>query len=95
MKLLLQAFLGALFIHIIYFVALFAVGYVKTLTYRPNMALYWENAERLPQEVAFGTATSPVLYLATFFGVMLMCGILLFSYKKVSQLPLQAILRSV
>ena len=84
MKILLQAFLGAIIVHVLYFVTTWAVGYVKTLTHRPNMAMYWDNADRLPQEVAFGTTTSPVFYLATFLGVMLTWGVVLFFYQKMA-----------
>lgn len=78
MRILLQAFLGTAILRALFFLAAFVVSYIKGLTYRPNTAMYWENAERLPQEAAFSLATSLILYLAMFVVVKLMYDFLFF-----------------
>lgn len=77
-----KAFLGATAIHGIYFVTTFAVGYTKTINYKPDWDAALSNVEYLQSEVAFGYAPSPFLYVGTFLGTMLVCGILLTVYDK-------------
>ena len=86
MKTICQALLGAAAVHILYFAAVFSVGYVKALTYRPNFSNAWENTENLQSTAAFGSAASPVLYLGTFLAATVACLLLLFGYKKLASL---------
>lgn len=79
-----KALLGATAIHGIYFVATFAVGYVKTITYKPDWEAAWSNVENLQNEVAFGYALSPILYVGSFLVTILACGIILRRYEKFS-----------
>ncbi|ANU11019.1 hypothetical protein A1A1_07739 [Planococcus antarcticus DSM 14505] len=88
MKYVWQSLLGAVVIHILYFSAGMAVGYVKTITYKPNFSNVWENAENLPSTVEFVYATSPVLYVVTFLATAIVCNLLLVGYKKLATHPL-------
>lgn len=83
MKIVWQALIGAAAVHVIYFTTTFVIGYVKTVIYRPNIAMDWENVDMLQNEVAFGHTASPFFYLCTFLGTALLCGLLLISYKKI------------
>ncbi|MCM3412695.1 hypothetical protein M3676_22305 [Metabacillus litoralis] len=58
------------------------VGYIKTRNYKPDISSAWDKVETLQSEVDFGKANSPFLYLFTFIGVTVICGIIIFSYKK-------------
>lgn len=87
MKIMGQALLGAAIFHILYFLASLAVGYVKTVTYRPNFSSAWENTGNLQSTVSLGTTTSPVFYMGTFLATALVCGLLLIAYKKLTSLP--------
>lgn len=84
MKIIPKSLLGATAIHGIYFVTTFAVGYVKTLNYKPDWEAAWANVENLQSEVAFGYTVSPFLYAGTFLGTALVCGIILSMYDKFS-----------
>ncbi|RRN66711.1 hypothetical protein EI200_25380 [Peribacillus simplex] len=82
MNLVFQAFIGSIAIHIIYLVGMMLVGYIKTRNYKPDIASAWDKVETLQNEVVFGKVNSPFLYLFTFVGVTVICGIVIFSYKK-------------
>lgn len=84
MKTICQALLGAAAVHLLYFAAVFSVGYVKTITYRPNIPYAWENTENLQSTTAFGYAISPVIYLGTFLAATVVCMLLLLGYKKLT-----------
>ncbi|PSL40981.1 hypothetical protein B0H99_103114 [Planomicrobium soli] len=68
--------------HIIFYGATMAVGYAKTMMYRPNIALAWGNVEMLQAKVAFGSTSGFLLNFHTLFGVALLCWIALFVYQK-------------
>ncbi len=84
MRLVLQAFIGSIAIHIVYLIGMMLDSYIKTRNYKPDMTSGWDSVEKLQSEVVFGIANFPILYLFTFVGVALICGIILFSYKKLS-----------
>ncbi|MCH4827581.1 hypothetical protein [Planococcus halocryophilus] len=62
----------------------FAVGYVKTLNYKPDWEAVWTNVENLQSEVAFGYAPSSYLYVGSFLVTVLACGIILKRHEKFS-----------
>jgi hypothetical protein len=82
MKVILQALIGSVVIHIIYFVGMMFVSYLKTRNYKPDLANAWNNVETLQSEVVFGKVGSPLLYLITFIAVTVICGIFMFLYRK-------------
>lgn len=82
MKVVLQAFIGSIAIHIVYLVGMMLVSYIKTRNYKPDIASAWDKVETLQSEVVFDKVNSPFLYLFTFIGVAVICGIIIFSYKK-------------
>jgi menaquinol-cytochrome c reductase cytochrome b subunit len=82
MKVVLQALIGSVVIHIFYFVGMMFVSYIKTRNYKPEIASAWDHVETLQSEVVFGKVGSPFLSLITFIGVTVICGIIIFLYKK-------------
>lgn len=84
MKIITKSLLGATAIHGIYQVTAFAVGYIKTINYKPDFEAAWANVENLPNEVTFGASTSPFLQVGAFLGTALACGIILSMYDKFS-----------
>lgn len=66
MKILFQAVLGSLIIHVFYFLSTMLIGFIKTLNYKPNLAANWEHVAVLQNEVAFGMVFSPVMFVLTF-----------------------------
>ncbi|MDN7240729.1 hypothetical protein QWY14_02960 [Planococcus sp. N028] len=83
MKLFLQAMASAAAIHVVYYVTTLAVGYVKTVTHRPNMAEAWKNVEGLEQEVVISAAVSPLSYVGSFLVLTLVCALVIYVYQKV------------
>lgn len=84
MQIFLKSLAAATALHVIYFFTTVAVGYVKTITYRPNMADAWENVEVLQQEVAFGSTVSPFSTIGTFMVLTLLCALVLYTYQKLA-----------
>ena len=77
MMLFLQAFIGSIVIHVVYFFVMMLVGYIKTRNYKPDFASAWDNVETLQTEVVFSKVNSHFLYLFTFVGVAVLCGIII------------------
>lgn len=77
MRIFSKALIGATAIHGVYFMTTFAVGYVRTVNYKPNWEAAWANVEHLQSEVAYGYAPSPFLYVGSFLTTALACGIIL------------------
>lgn len=82
MKLVFKALLAAAAIQFVYYGAQFAVGYVKTITYRPNMDEAWNNVEQLEQQVAFSYTASLYLPIAMFIVLAVICYFLLLVFQK-------------
>lgn len=82
MKTVLQALIGSIAIHLVYMVGMMVVSYIKTRNYKPDIASAWDKVETLQNEVVFGRVNSPFPYLLTFIGVTVICGIIIFLYKK-------------
>ncbi|MFF2289692.1 hypothetical protein [Peribacillus butanolivorans] len=83
MKVVFQAFIGSIILHVFYFVSTMIVGSIKTSQYKPGIENAWGQAETLQNEVVFGKVISPSVYLLSLVGVSLICGIIIFSYKKI------------
>lgn len=80
MKMIIQAFFCSI---IIYIVGMMLVSYIKTRNYKPDIESTWDKVETLQSEVVFGKVNSPFLYLYTFIGVTVICGIIIFSYNAI------------
>lgn len=64
MKVVLQAVIGSIAIHLIFKVGMMVVGYVKTRNYKPYIADTWDDTVvELQNEVVFAKTTSPVFCL--------------------------------
>ncbi|MBO1001004.1 hypothetical protein IOC57_25175 [Bacillus sp. SD075] len=82
MKVVIQAFMGSIAIHIVYIAGLILVSYIKTRNYKPDIVNAWDKVETLQNEVVFGKVNSPFLYVFTFMGVTLIYGVIILLYKK-------------
>lgn len=85
MKLFIQAAIGSIAIHVIYFVGILLIGYIKTMNYTPGIEGSWESVDMLQNEVAFGMTGSPFFFLFTFIGVTLFCEMVIVLYRKVKR----------
>ncbi|MDP1419646.1 hypothetical protein Q8G35_14790 [Peribacillus simplex] len=82
MKVVLQAIIGSISIHVIYVVVMMLVGYIKTKNYKPDIESAWDTVATLQNEVEFGSVTPPYFYVLSFLGVSVICGIVILSYEK-------------
>lgn len=78
MKVIFQAIIGSIAIHIVYLVGMMLVSFIRTRNYKPDFTSAWDNVETLQSEVVFSKDNSPFLYLFTFVGVAIFCGIIIF-----------------
>ncbi|MFK2826893.1 hypothetical protein QYG89_14655 [Bacillus sp. B190/17] len=84
MKIMIQALAGSFFIHIVYFLSSFIIGYIKTIFYQPDISGTYNTVETLQNEVAFGgVVIHPFLFISSFFGMAIICGVLIIFLKKV------------
>jgi hypothetical protein len=83
MKLFIQAAIGSIAIHAIYFASILIIGYIKTLNYTPDIEGSWNSVDPLQNESAFGMTGSPFFFFFTFIGVTLFCKVLIVFYRKV------------
>lgn len=73
-----QAIVGSIIVHLMYFFSTMIIGYIKTKRYVPDVDSAWESVNKLQKKVEFGRAVSPVFYLGSFVGVTAICGLLIF-----------------
>lgn len=85
MKILFQAVLGSLIIHVIYFLSTILIGFIKTVNYKPDLVANWEHVAVLQNEVAFGMVFSPVMFLFTFVFIAGIVGVILILTKFVKR----------
>ncbi|WP_047984350.1 membrane protein [Ornithinibacillus californiensis] len=86
MKTVIQALVASIAMHLLYFLGTMLAGFVKTLNYQPEIGRSWDNVEMLQSEVAFGyVASTNFYYLYSFLGVTVVCGILIFLFKKLNR----------
>ncbi|MFE5430817.1 hypothetical protein [Peribacillus simplex] len=62
MKVVLQAIIGSISIHVIYVVVVILVGYIKTKNYKPDIENAWDKVETLQNEVEIVSVASPHFY---------------------------------
>ena len=77
MKLLMQALFFSLVLHIIHFVTMMTIGYIKTKRYEPDIDSAWNNAERLTNNVSIGTSVSPYSYMVSILIGTVICALII------------------
>ncbi|KYG29506.1 hypothetical protein [Alkalihalobacillus trypoxylicola] len=82
MKIIFQAVLGSLLIHVAYYVSLFLISSIEPSSNMPEIAEQYTSIAYLETQVAFGVIYSPGSFVWTFLAVTAICAIILFAYKK-------------
>ncbi|AOV08009.1 hypothetical protein BI350_10985 [Sporosarcina ureilytica] len=82
MKLVIQAFIASIVIHLVYMFCTIGIGYIKTRFHKPDITGEWEKVDYLQNEVAFGMVGSPFFLVFTFLGIALICGVVISLYKN-------------
>ncbi|MGY3312884.1 hypothetical protein ACV242_001380 [Peribacillus simplex] len=84
MKLVLQAFIGSIALHVLYIVSLMLVSMIKTKNYKPDIVSAWDKVDTLQKEVEIvGKVIPPYFYVLSFVGVAAICGIIILMYSKI------------
>ena len=83
MKIIIQAFIGSIIIHVTYIVGMLLIGYLKTKFSKPDISTSWDNVVILQNEVVFGRVISPYFALLSFVGVAVIFGIITSINKKI------------
>ncbi|ARP42386.1 hypothetical protein CW755_05510 [Geobacillus thermodenitrificans] len=81
MKTMIQAFAISLVAHVVYIAATISLGYWKTKMYQPDIASAWESVDQLSNEVVFGQAGPPIVYVWSLIGVTMISAVVLYVYK--------------
>ena len=77
MKRLTHAALISAALHLVYFIATFGIGFIRTLMYEPDIIAEADNVVVLQDAVVIGTTGAPFLFVYTFFGITLIAALLL------------------
>ena len=77
MKLVIRAALISAVLHLVYFIATFGIGFIRTLTYEPDIIV-------LQDAVVIGTTWPPLLFVFTFIGLtaFIAVGLQFVTYKR-------------
>ncbi|OGX79069.1 hypothetical protein A6395_08705 [Exiguobacterium sp. SH31] len=72
-------------LHLVYAVATFGIGFIRTLNYEPDIIAETDNVTMLQNEVAIGTTGSPFIYVFTWIGLALILAIGLLTVQRIRQ----------
>lgn len=82
MKLVIQAFIVSIVIHLVYIFGSIGIGYIKTKFHKPEISGEWGEVDYLQNKVSFGMVGSPFFLVFTLLGIALICGVLIYLYKN-------------
>ena len=82
MKLVIQAFIASIVIHLVYIFCSIGIGYIKTKFHKSNILGEWEKMDDLQNEVSFGMVGSPFFSVFTLVGIALICGVVIYLNKN-------------
>ncbi|MCM3757152.1 hypothetical protein M3197_06575 [Sporosarcina aquimarina] len=82
MKIIFQAIVASLVIHVIYIVGMLSSGFIKTLIYKPDIETAWKKIDIIQSEVAFGVTFSPYIIVLSFVSGTLVCWCFLLFIQK-------------
>lgn len=80
-----RAILISTALHLLYFVATFGVGFIRTLNYEPDIIAEAGNVTTLHNEVAIGTTGSPLIYVLTWIGLAVLLALGMFTAQRIRQ----------
>ncbi|MFL9651297.1 hypothetical protein [Exiguobacterium chiriqhucha] len=85
MKITKRAMLLSTALHLLYFVAMFGVGFIRTLNYEPDIIAEAGNVTTLQNEVAIGTTGSPFIYVFTWIGLAIVLALGMLTVQRIRQ----------
>lgn len=85
MKTIRLALLLSAALHVIYVVATFGIGFIRTLNYEPDIIAETDNVTMLQNEVTLGTTGSPLIYVFTWIGLAVLLALGMFTAQRIRQ----------
>ncbi|MDL5376815.1 hypothetical protein ACNOIU_15265 [Exiguobacterium mexicanum] len=85
MKITKRAMLLSTALHLLYFVATFGVGFIRTLNYEPDIIAEAGNVTTFHNEVAIGTTGSPFIYVFTWIGLAIVLALGMLTVQRIRQ----------
>ncbi|WP_404353795.1 hypothetical protein [Exiguobacterium aurantiacum] len=85
MKITKRAMLLSTALHLLYFVATFGDGFIRTLNYEPDIIAEAGNVTTLHNEVAIGTTGSPFIYVFTWIGLAIVLALGMLTVQRIRQ----------
>ena len=85
MKRLTHAALISAALHLVYFIATFGIGFLRTFTYEPDIIAEADNVVVLQDEMVIGTTGTPFLYVFTWMGLTVMLALGLLTRQRLSE----------
>ncbi|WP_215114717.1 hypothetical protein [Exiguobacterium sp. s70] len=85
MKTIRLALLLSAALHVIYVVATFGIGFIRTLNYTPDIIAEADNVTMLQNEVTLGTTGSPLIYVFTWIGLAIVLAIGMLTVQRIRQ----------
>ncbi|MDX5323919.1 MAG: hypothetical protein LPJ96_09915 [Exiguobacterium sp.] len=85
MKTIRLALLLSTALHLIYVVATFGIGFIRTLNYEPDIIAEADNVTMLQNEVTLGTTGSPLIYVFTWIGLAVLLALGMFTAQRIRQ----------
>ncbi|MCT4783999.1 MULTISPECIES: hypothetical protein [Exiguobacterium] len=85
MKRLTHAALISAALHLVYFIAKFGIGFLRTFTYEPDIIAEADNVVVLQDEMVIGTTGTPFLYVFTWMGLTVMLALGLLMFQRISK----------
>lgn len=83
MKTIRLALLLSAALHVIYVVATFGIGFIRTLNYEPDIIAEADNVTMLQNEVTLGTTGSPLIYVFTWIGLAVLLALGMFTAQRI------------
>ncbi|WP_214715373.1 hypothetical protein [Exiguobacterium sp. s151] len=85
MKTIRLALLLSAALHVIYVVATFGIGFIRTLNYEPDIIAEADNVTMLQNEVTLGTTGSPLIYVFTWIGLAVLLALGMSTAQRIRQ----------
>ena len=85
MKTIRLALLLSAALHVMYIIATFGIGFIRTLNYEPDIIAEADNVTMLQNEVTLGTTGSPLIYVFTWIGLAIVLAIGMLTVQRIRQ----------
>lgn len=85
MKITKRAMLISTALHLLYLIATFGIGFIRTLNYTPDIIADADNVTMLQNEVTIGTTGSPLIYVFTWIGLSVLLALGMFTAQRIRQ----------